>query len=169
MPLPAPQNKQLPATLFLATCASTFLVFFVLSGGGVVGTDEDRLWGSAFYAGVLMLILGAREFGRYAMARAHGIDVGLPHFIPFPLGFGTMGAVMRIRGRFPNRNALVDVGAGGSLAAMLIAVPLLLVGVELSSVQVSSTTADSGFPPSFSLLNLASSAALRSAARAALF
>ena len=51
--------------------------------------------------------------------------------------FWTMGAVMRLRGKIPNRNALVDLGAGGALAALLIAVPMLFVGVSLSSVDVS--------------------------------
>jgi membrane-associated protease RseP (regulator of RpoE activity) len=151
-----PPNKPLHLTLFLATCASTWFVFFELFGGGVVGTEQEKMWGSALYAGVVMLILSARELGRSVMARAHGIDVSLPYFIPFPLGFGTMGAVTRVRGKIPSRNALVDFGAAGSLAALLIAVPMLFVGVALSSVEPSPATPESAFPPSFSLLNLAS-------------
>ena len=151
-----PMNKPLHLGLFLATCVSTFGVFFVLFGGGVLGTREDKLWGSAVYATVVMLILLSHELGHYFMARAHGVDASLPYFIPFPLGFGTMGAVIRLRGRVPTRDALVDIGAAGPLAGLLIAVPMLFAGVWLSSVEKTPTGFDSGFPPALSLINFAS-------------
>lgn len=155
-----PQNRVLHATLFAATCASTFGVFYVLFGGGVIGSDEEKLWGSALYAGVVMLTLLAHELGHYFMARAHGVDASLPYFIPVPFGFGTMGAVIRLRGRIPTRDALVDIGAAGPLAGLLIAVPMLFVGVGLSHVEKSPALLDAGFPPALSLINLASMAGL---------
>ena len=155
-----PMNKLLHLGLFLATCVSTFGVFFMLFGGGVVGTVEDKLWGSATYAAVVMLILLSHELGHYFMARAHGVDASLPYFIPFPLGFGTMGAVIRLRGRVPTRDALVDIGAAGPLAGLLIAVPMLFAGVWLSNVEKTPAGFDSGFPPPLSLINFASMAGL---------
>lgn len=154
--LPPVQNKPFHAALFLATCVTTFSVFFVLFGGGVIGSEEDRLWGSAFYSGVVMLILLSHELGHYFMARHHGVDASLPYFIPFPIGFGTMGAVIRLRGKIPSRDALVDIGAAGPLAGLLIAVPMLFVGVSLSHVEALPAMSDSSVAPTTSLINLAS-------------
>ena len=149
-------NKALHVSLFLATCVTTFGVFFELFGGGVNGSREDKLWGSALYAGVVMTTLLAHELGHYFMARHHGVDASLPYFIPVPFGFGTMGAVIRLRGKIPTRDALVDIGAAGPLAGLLIAVPMLFVGVSLSRVQPTPTLPDGGLMPSLSLINFAS-------------
>ena len=157
--MPAVQEKvnaPLHVSLFVATCATTFGVFFSLFGGGVIGTVEDKLWGSAFYAGVVMLILLSHELGHYFMARAHGVDSSLPYFIPVPLGFGTLGAVIRLKGRIPTRNALVDIGAAGPLAGLLIAVPMLFAGVALSHVEKMPEDLSAGLPPSLSLINFTS-------------
>lgn len=149
-------NKPLHAGLFVATCLTTFWVFYTLFGGGVVGSRADMLWGSAMYSGVVMLILLAHELGHYLMARVHGVEASLPYFIPFPMGFGTMGAVIRLRGRIPNRDALVDIGAAGPLAGLLIAVPMLFAGVWLSHVEPTPGVNTTAFPPALSLLNFAS-------------
>lgn len=146
--------------LFLVTCVTTFGVFFTAFGGGVLGSTEDKLWGSAAYAVVVMGILLAHELGHYFMARVHGVDASLPYFIPLPLGFGTMGAVIRLRGRIPTRDALVDIGAAGPLAGLLIAVPMLFVGVALSHVQRVPELQPTSFPPALSLLNFGSMAGL---------
>ena len=146
--------------LFLLTCLSTFGVFYELYGGGTDGSTEDKLWGSALYALVVMLILLSHELGHYFMARAHGVDASLPYFIPFPLGFGTLGAVIRLKGKIPTRDALVDIGAAGPLAGLLIAVPMIFVGVSLSHVAPSPADPNSGMPPTLSLINFASMAGL---------
>lgn len=150
--------KDLPRhlALFAATCASTFFVFRVMYDGGVVGTDADKWWGAFFYAVPVMLILTAHELGHYFMARAHQVDASLPYFIPVPLGFGTLGAVIRLKGRIPTRNALVDIGAAGPLCGLLIAIPMLFVGAALSHVERLPVEVDSSLPPPLSLLNLAS-------------
>lgn len=158
--LPAPQNRPFHTALFLATCVTAFSVFYVLFGGGVIGSEEDRLWGSAFYSAVVMLILLSHELGHYFLARHHGVDASLPYFIPFPLGFGTMGAVIRLRGKIPTRDALVDIGAAGPLAGLAIAVPMLFVGVSLSHVEALPSSHDSNVAPTLSLVNLGSMAGL---------
>lgn len=150
------KDKLRHLVLFLATCASTFLVFRVLFDGGVVGSDADKWWGAFFYAAPVMLILTAHELGHYFMARAHGVDSSLPYFIPMPLGFGTLGAVIRLKSRIPTRDALVDIGAAGPLCGLLIAVPMLFVGAALSHVEKLPVEVDPGLPPPLSLLNLAS-------------
>ena len=121
--------------LLFATAGSVFFVFWGLWHGGVESEAlTDQLWGAGYFTASVLLILGAHEMGHYLMARHHQVDSSLPYFIPIPLGFGTMGAVIRLRGRIPSRNALVDIGAAGPLAGLLIAVPLFAVGVALCTV-----------------------------------
>src|SRR5213592_4759437 len=59
------------------------------------------------FALCLVAILGSHEMGHYLFARYHGVDSSLPYFIPSPpfITFGTLGAVIRLRGRIPHRNA----------------------------------------------------------------
>jgi membrane-associated protease RseP (regulator of RpoE activity) len=82
----------------------------------------------------LMGILMAHEMGHYVVARLHGVEASLPFFVPLPFGLiGTLGAVI---GMPParDRNKLVDIGAAGPLAGMVVAVPVLLHGLSLSKV-----------------------------------
>ena len=89
-----------------------------------------------YFAATLMGILLCHELGHYVVGRRRGIDVSLPYFIPVPpqLTLGTLGAVIRMRRPISDRNALFDVGAAGPLAGLVIAVPLLVVGLALSDV-----------------------------------
>ncbi|MBL8910806.1 MAG: site-2 protease family protein [Archangium sp.] len=148
-------NKPLHIGLFLATCLTTFGACLFFYGGGVIGSLEDKLWGSGYFALTVVGILLAHELGHYFMAKHHGVDSSWPYFIPFPFGFGTLGAVIRLRGRIPNRNALVDIGAAGPLAGLLICIPMLAVGVALSHVDTLPSDLDPGVPPPYSLINLA--------------
>jgi membrane-associated protease RseP (regulator of RpoE activity) len=77
----------------------------------------------------IMGILGVHELAHYFAARRHGLDSSLPYFIPIPLGFGTFGAIIRMRTPWRNRNALFDVGAAGPLAGILVALPLFFLGL----------------------------------------
>ena len=123
----------LHAVLFLATVVTTFGSYLVQF---TPDTDSmsDRLVAAGLFSFCAMLILGSHEMGHYLMARHHDVDSSLPYFIPLPLGFGTMRAVIRLKGRIPSRNALVDIGAAGPLAGLLIAIPLLIVGITLCKI-----------------------------------
>jgi membrane-associated protease RseP (regulator of RpoE activity) len=139
--------------LFVATLGSTFATFF-LTFGGDRGFYE-HLWGSVTFALSVVLILGCHEMGHYVMTRVRGVDSTLPYFIPLPLlGFGTLGAVIRIRGRIPSRNALVDIGAWGPLAGFLAAIPVMCVGFALSTVVDQAPLPAQTFPADGSLLAL---------------
>jgi membrane-associated protease RseP (regulator of RpoE activity) len=83
----------------------------------------------------LMAILLAHEFGHYIAARIHGVPASLPFFIPMPMSIiGTMGAVILMRERIASRNALLDIGAAGPLAGMVVALPVLAYGIVQSPV-----------------------------------
>jgi Zn-dependent protease len=96
--------------------------------------DARSLVHGAQFAGTLLTILAAHELGHYIAARIHKVDASLPFFIPMPLlsPFGTMGAVIRMRGVIPTRRALLDIGAAGPLAGLAFAVPLYAWGVAHS-------------------------------------
>jgi membrane-associated protease RseP (regulator of RpoE activity) len=131
-----PQDRpRLHLALLGLTVLSTTVTFYVLFG------PERWVWVPAHvqealaFGLSLVLILGSHEMGHYVLARLHGVDTSLPYFIPLPmLGFGTLGAVIRIRGRIPHRNALVDIGAAGPLAGLLVALPLLFWGMAHSQL-----------------------------------
>ncbi|MEW5738663.1 MAG: site-2 protease family protein [Myxococcota bacterium] len=140
--------------LLVLTALSVFAAFLFFWGGGVSGSLEDRVWGSVFFTVSVLLILGAHEMGHYLMARLHGVDATLPYFIPIPLGFGTLGAVIRLKGKVPTRNALVDIGAAGPLCGLLVAVPILIAGIALSE-PMDVPESVRRFPPSTSLWHYA--------------
>ena len=77
------------------------------------------------YSLPLMLILLCHELGHYFAARRHGVDASLPYFIPLPPGFGlgTLGAVIGMRDVATDRKKLIDVGAAGPLAGLIVAIP----------------------------------------------
>jgi membrane-associated protease RseP (regulator of RpoE activity) len=82
----------------------------------------------------LLLILGAHELGHYFTAKAHGIRVTPPFFIPVPFALGTFGAFIKIKSFTPNRRALFDVAVAGPLAGLVFAVPALLIGLHFSHI-----------------------------------
>ena len=83
-----------------------------------------------------MTILVCHELGHYALARHHGVPVSLPYFIPLPWQYslGTLGAVIRMPQAIRQPHRLFDVGVAGPLAGVVVALPLLVVGLLLSEV-----------------------------------
>jgi membrane-associated protease RseP (regulator of RpoE activity) len=94
------------------------------------------LTGGPAFAAALFAILLAHEFGHYIAARIHRVPASLPYFLPLPFvsPFGTLGAVILMPGRIRSRNALLDIGAAGPLAGMVVAIPMMLYGLSLSKV-----------------------------------
>lgn len=116
--------------LFLATCGTTFLSGALSGPGGFSLTD------GLLYMAAIMSILLVHEMGHYTAARHHGVEASLPYFLPLPLlGIGTLGAVIRMREPPSSRAALLDIGAAGPLAGVLIALPVCFLGLQLSPVQ----------------------------------
>jgi len=90
--------------------------------------------GLAFTVSLLAILL-AHEFGHYLAGRFHHSAVTLPYFIPFPLSpFGTMGAFIQLKEPPRNRRILLDIGIAGPLAGLIVAIPVLFIGLHLSEV-----------------------------------
>ena len=134
--------------LFLATL---FSVLYTGAGNAMldagIEVDPESLdalimplvhlhWGIPFAATLLGILL-AHELSHYFVARRHGSPVSLPYFIPMPTSFslvGTMGAVIVQRAPMRNRKVLFDIGIAGPLGGLIIAIPLLILGLVLSDV-----------------------------------
>jgi len=125
--------------LFVATVVSTLWTGAVFSVGSGWTEEPDTLGGLLIaglpFSASLLGILVAHEMGHFLTARHHRVDATWPYFIPVPFGIGTLGAVIRMRGRIGTRNALVDIGASGPIAGFVVAVPLLLLGISLSRIE----------------------------------
>jgi membrane-associated protease RseP (regulator of RpoE activity) len=125
----------LNVALFLATLFTTLLVGAMMEGAQPLAEPTTLLLGVPFSAS-LLLILGFHELGHYLTARAYGVHVSLPYFVPLPLPpMGTMGAIIRMRSPIPNRKVLFDIGIAGPLLGLVLAVPVLVVGLALSPVK----------------------------------
>jgi membrane-associated protease RseP (regulator of RpoE activity) len=82
----------------------------------------------------LLGILFAHEMGHYLVCRHYGISATVPYFLPFPVGFGTLGAFIRIRSPIRDKRELFDVGVAGPLAGFVALLPFLFYGVAHSTV-----------------------------------
>jgi membrane-associated protease RseP (regulator of RpoE activity) len=131
---PAASRTLLPILLFGATFLS------VLFAGSNLMPDEIfahpfRLIEGWPFAVSLLGILLAHELGHYFMGRRLGMPSSLPYFIPFPISiFGTMGAVIQLKAPPPSKRHLLAVASAGPLAGLIVAIPLLFLGLHLSEV-----------------------------------
>ena len=83
----------------------------------------------------LLGILLSHELGLYFMSRHHKTPATLPYFIPFPLSpLGTMGAAIIMRGTPKNKRVLFDIGVAGPIAGLVVAIPVLFLGLSLSTL-----------------------------------
>jgi membrane-associated protease RseP (regulator of RpoE activity) len=138
LPKRAGRNR-LSVGLFIATLLSVLMV-----GAGYDGTlnVDDGIFSLGFLVSIfqgwpfalsLLGILMAHEMGHYLVARRFGVPASLPYFIPLPLSLiGTMGAVIQMKAPPRDRRALLLLGAAGPLAGMVVAVPVLILGLMTS-------------------------------------
>jgi len=121
------------ALLFLLTVLSVLFIGALREEADLQANPLDIWRGWPFAVGILG-ILTAHELSHYWMGRRYGSPVSLPYFIPIPGILGTMGAVIVQRGPMRSRKALFDIGAAGPLGGLIVAVPLLVIGLVFSRV-----------------------------------
>ena len=82
----------------------------------------------------MMGVLFAHEMGHYVYCRIYKIPATLPFFLPAPFlsPLGTLGAFIMMRGIPKNKRILFDVGVAGPIAGLLVAIPVLFIGLWLS-------------------------------------
>jgi membrane-associated protease RseP (regulator of RpoE activity) len=123
--------------LFFLTFASAFLAGSALNDTQLPEPTRAEMWrhGLGFSVALLFIML-SHEMGHFVMARRHQVDATWPFFIPAPLLsiIGTLGAVIRLRSLPRTRRALLDIGAWGPIAGFIATVPVLVLGLKLSTV-----------------------------------
>jgi membrane-associated protease RseP (regulator of RpoE activity) len=129
--------------LFLLTVLTTTFAGQTHYASFVVGFSDQTLglsgWSlfvhGLWYSVSILAILGCHEFGHYYACRYYGVDASAPFFLPAPLPLtGTLGAFIRIRQPIPSKRALFDIGIAGPIAGFLVAVPVLFLGMSMSTV-----------------------------------
>jgi len=140
---PKPSKVWVNIVLFALTVFSVLFAGVASSYTGPVPKDLvgelkvliSHIWTGWPFAVSLLAILLAHEFGHYFVGRARGAAVTLPYFIPFPFSpIGTMGAFIQMKSIPRNRRALFDLAVAGPLAGMVVAIPVLLIGLAHSSL-----------------------------------
>ena len=131
----------LPLMLFVATCVSTFwvgvthwdplrgeysanwqLVSQAVAGNWRIGLE---------YMCAVLAILLTHEMGHFLQTVRYGIPASYPLCIPVPFNpIGTMGAVIGMDGMRADRRQIFDIGIAGPLAGLVVAFPVLWLGIK---------------------------------------
>ena len=121
-----PSRNIINILLFFATLTTVFVSGYIMSNADVVG--------ALMFTVAIMAILGTHEMGHKLLADKHDVDATYPYFIPSPpppLGIGTFGALIRQKAIPPNRDALFDIGFTGPITGFIIAVIVMILGMQL--------------------------------------
>ncbi len=136
-----PQRRTfLPIGLFLATCLSTFWVGAThwqpmedayLGSYVAMWRTIQMNWGVGLqYMVAVLAILLTHEMGHFLQTVKHRIPASYPLCIPIPFNaIGTMGAVIGMDGMRADRRQIFDIGIAGPLAGLVVAVPVLWMGI----------------------------------------
>lgn len=150
---PKPSNPWVNLILFIFTIFSVLVAGALYDYTGPVSENAmvmvqhilSTLWTGWPFAVSMLAILLAHEFGHYLAARYHNSAVTLPYFIPFPLSpFGTLGAFIQLKQPPKNKNILLDIGAAGPYAGLIVAVPVLIYGLYTSDLNMLPSVLESG-------------------------
>jgi membrane-associated protease RseP (regulator of RpoE activity) len=149
------RRVMLPLVLFVLTCVSTFYAgatqwmpfeYFSVGwndNGWSAAVEPDPYlqvparrailehWqGGLIYMGCVLAILLTHEMGHFVMTVIYRVRASLPLFIPLPISpIGTMGAVIIMDGSRADRRQIFDIGLAGPLAGLVVAVPIMWIGV----------------------------------------
>ncbi len=111
--------------LFLVTIVTTISAGYLFRG--------SILEGIAFSIAILAIV-GAHETAHYFAAKKHNVKATLPYFVPAPTLIGTFGAVINVKSAIPDKNALFDLGVSGPIVGFIVTIPVLIIGILLSTV-----------------------------------
>lgn len=90
---------------------------------------------ATYFTVALMAIVGLHEIGHKIAAKIRKIESTLPYFIPgppFPIGFGTFGAVIMQKEPPTNRDQLFDLGFSGPVTSFIIASIVTVIAISAS-------------------------------------
>ena len=94
------------------------------------------IWFEAFsFSLSIMGILFAHEMGHFLTARYYKVKASLPYFIPSIPPLGTFGAIIRMETRKMPTRHLVRIAAFGPFAGIIVAIPVMFIGISLSEIR----------------------------------
>ncbi|MCX8175606.1 MAG: site-2 protease family protein [Candidatus Bathyarchaeota archaeon] len=137
-----PSKIRVNIILFLATMITVFLSGYINSLTWSLVFNENVFLHALYFTIALLGIVGLHELGHKIVCKLKGMEATLPYFIPgppFPLGFGTFGAVIMQKEPAINRDHLFDLGFSGPIVgfiATLTVVTISIQGVRLVDVEV---------------------------------
>lgn len=146
-----PRRRKLPLILLGLTCLSVYWAgvwrwnptdALDLLFRGFIGETDD--WGlhvrrlvirngvdAAWYMVAMLGILMTHEMGHFLMSVRYRVAASWPFFLPLPISpIGTLGAVIGMDGRSADRRQIFDIGLAGPLAGLVVALPVLWVGID---------------------------------------
>jgi membrane-associated protease RseP (regulator of RpoE activity) len=140
-----PSRVWINVVLYVATILSTLYTGVLISGAvpETLSFGESLLWGLTHiwmgwpFALSIMLILTGHELGHYFAGRYFNVAVTLPYFIPLPMPIsplGTLGAFIAMKERTLNRRQMLGIAVAGPLTGLVLALPVLVIGLALSTV-----------------------------------
>ncbi|MEE9604884.1 MAG: site-2 protease family protein [Candidatus Scalindua sp.] len=109
----------IPRINFLLLIATSFTTYYV---------------NGPSYAVCIITILLAHEMGHFIMCRKYNVEATWPFFLPFPSLFGTLGAVIKMKGHIPDKRALFDIGVAGPIGGLIFAIPITIIGLCISEI-----------------------------------
>ena len=137
--------------LFVWTIGTTLLAGALQQGVNPLQDPSQIVKGLPFSAALLFILL-SHEMGHYLVSKKHRIDATLPYFIPAPTFIGTFGAFIKMRSPVQDKKVLLDIGAAGPLAGIIVTIPILIIGLKLSEVVVVEPSLKGGFTLGSSLI-----------------
>jgi len=126
-----PKEALVHSSLFVITFITTTLAGAEWTHGKSVfapGFTWADFYSGMSYSIPFLFILTVHEFGHYFTAIHYRISTTLPYYIPLPplgLMIGTMGALIRLRGKVQSKQQHFDIGIAGPLAGFVAALIVL--------------------------------------------
>jgi membrane-associated protease RseP (regulator of RpoE activity) len=127
--------------LFAGTVLSTLFAGAVFWYQIPITEEPWRMVEAWPFTAAIIGVLGVHELGHYVLSRYHGVQASLPYFIPVPTYIGSLGAVIKMEGRIPDRKALFDIGVAGPLAGLVATVVVTVIGLQLDPLPVQEAAA----------------------------
>jgi membrane-associated protease RseP (regulator of RpoE activity) len=129
--------RNLPLILFAVTCVTIFVSGYLNSTVWSLLFEESIYLHASFFTAALLAIVGLHELGHKAAAKLRGVEATVPYFIPgppFPIGFGTLGAVIMQKEPPINRDQLFDLGFSGPITGFIITIIVSIVAIHTARV-----------------------------------
>lgn len=133
--------RRLAVSLFVLSFLSATVAHLRLSIGAgslrelasILAHEPHMIRQSLIFSLTLIFLLITHEVGHALSGIRNRIRLGPPYYIPFPSVFGTLGSIIFLRSRAPNRGVLLRVAVMGPCIGMLAAIPITAYGLTLST------------------------------------